>query len=93
MEQFLPVVVGVAVSWIIQHVKRYGITSKQSIISLAVIFGVLYYAYDTYIPKGIKEGVYAVFAQIMTTAFLIYEFIIKNSKKSVKSATKPQELE
>ncbi len=93
MEQFLPIVVGIIVSWVIQHIKRYGITSKQSIVGIAVLCSVAYYAFDTYTPKGIKDSLYGVFAQIMTTAFLIYEFIIKNSKKSVKSATKPQELE
>jgi len=93
MDQFLPVIIGLVVPWIVQHVKGYGITSKQSIIGIAILCGAFYVLYTNAVPQSIKENMYAIFAQIMTTAFLIYEFIIKNSQKRVKSTTKQEENE
>lgn len=97
METMLAIAVGVVIPWMIQHAKKFGITSKNSIGLVAIGCAVLWVLFNASTPDNFKQNIYALFSQVMTTAFLIYEFIIKaklhnsGDEETKYTASTPQE--
>jgi hypothetical protein len=79
METIVSLVVGTILPFIINEGKKVGVTAKHSIIIIAVACGAFYGFYEVFMPIELKSNVYALFTQILTTSFLIYEFLLKKT--------------
>jgi TctA family transporter len=84
METIVSLVVGTILPFIINEGKKFGVTAKHSIIIIAFACGAFYGFYEYFMPIELKSNVYALFTQILTTSFLIYEFLLKKSSPKKK---------
>ena len=84
METIVSLLVGGVLPFIMNGAKKVGVPAKTSIVLIALAMGGAYTVFEFTTPVEIKTNVYSLFAQTLTTSFLIYEFILKAKPISVK---------
>jgi hypothetical protein len=85
--QVIMTVVGGAVLSILTGVlKKYSKLDKLNpqhiVLGLAVVAGILYQGYVSYIPEALQQQILNYIYGVLSSAVLIYEFLYKNLKKS-----------
>lgn len=93
METIIAIVSGVFLPWIIEHGKKFGVSSKEALGLVAIGCALAYITFDILVPHTLKQNFYTVLAQILTTSFLVYEFFLKamiqKKNSTEKKTTKP----
>lgn len=88
METIIAIVSGVLLPWIIEHGKKFGVSSKEALGLVAIVCAIIYITFDIVVPHTIKQNFYTVLAQILTTSFLVYEFFLKASIEKKNTVAK-----
>lgn len=77
MEAILAILAGLVLTAVTQFAKNQGIEAKYIVVVLAAVLGAGYTAFVTYLPVELQDSIRAFITTAMSTAWLVYEFILK----------------
>ena len=82
METIILLIGAAAVSGITELSKRFGIRMEYALLVASIFVGSAYYITQTYLPQGTYEQMAQAVLSIGATAALLYDFLVKQSKKN-----------
>lgn len=77
----IPAIVGAATSWFIEsYAKPRGWSSRFVLVSIAIIVGVGYELFTTFVPLSYQMGILQFISSTIATGWGIYELLIRPAK-------------